>query len=95
MKDVDRVSLVRSFLNGIEEQRDIAQGKGEPFAIDGESTIDLLRAIVDGAAEHAPDYAAFQDRIAVFQAAPRHTICIAMTGWTTVQPTTSKTPSTP
>jgi len=94
VKDADRVSLVRTFLEGLKEQLEIAQGKGEPFAIDGESTIDLLRAIVDGADEHEPDYAAFKDRIAVFQAARRHTICIAMTGWTTT-PAAPKLASTP
>lgn len=82
MKDADRIGLIRNFLEGLEGQNDRAEERGEPFAIDGVSTIDLLRAIVDGADEHAPDFAAFKDRIAVFQAAPRHTICIAMTGWT-------------
>lgn len=86
MRDSDRVSLIRTFLNGIEEQRDIAQGKGEPFAIDGESTIALLRAIVNGAEEHEPDFAAFKERLAKLQAAPRYTVCIAMTGWKTLTP---------
>lgn len=95
MKDSDRVSLARTFLEGLKEQRDAATAKGEPFAIDGESTIAFLAAVLEGRDSFEPDFKAFKKRLAQLQAAPRYTVCIAMTGWKTLTPAPKREPIAP
>lgn len=95
MNDAYRVSLIRNFLNGITERRDVANEAGEPFAIDGESTIAFLTAVLEGRDNFEPDFKAFKERLAKLQAAPRYTVCIAMTGWKTLTPAPKMEPSAP
>lgn len=93
MKDAERVNILRTFLEGLLEEKKKADARGEPFAIDGVSTIDLLEALIDGHAEHRPDSTAYKARMALLQASPKYTVCIAMTGWHTETP--APKPSTP
>ena len=89
MNPLGRLDVLRNFFEGLQEQRDAATAKGEPFLLDGESTIALLGAILDGRDDFEPDFQGFNERAAKLQEAPRFTLCVAMTGWSTT-PAVSK-----